>query len=119
MNNVERIFSVAGETLAISLQRAAWAAFDDLCCREGLSEEKLCAKAAAVAGTAPLADKIGEMLTRYFKDMVENDVPPPQDAGPDDCTLSPALRAALAAVGRPPGGLGGIVGDQVKKGHPR
>ena len=99
MNDTERTIMVDGKDHVISLGEPAWAAFDELCCREGLSADELCAKAAALVGTAALANKITEFLTQYFREMAENDIPPSHHAGEDGCALSPALKAALAAVG--------------------
>ena len=100
---LERTFRVDGLDHVVRLGAVAWAAFDDACEREGLAGDALCARAAQRIGDEPLADKLLGLLTAYFKDAADADPPPPPGFSEEDGAappLSPALRAALDAVGR-------------------
>ena len=99
----DRTFQVGGREHLICLGADAWAAFDEFCAREGVSGEELCARAAQRIGDDSLADKLLGLLTGYFKDAADADPPPPLGLAEDDGAtprLSPALSAALDAVGK-------------------
>ena len=103
VHTLDRTFQVGDREHLICLGADAWAAFDEFCDREGVSGEELCARAALRVGDDSLADKLLGLLTGYFKDAADADPPPPSGLGEDDGPphkLSPALSAALDAVGK-------------------
>ncbi len=100
---LERSFQAGGREAVVRLGAAAWAAFDEVCEREGVSGGELCARAALRLGDEALADKILGLLTAYFKDASAADPPVPSgfsDGDGGEPALSPALLAALDAIGK-------------------
>ena len=85
------------------LDASVWAAFDEFCKREALSREQACARAALRVVELDLPDKIVGLLTSYYKEAAECDLAPSAGFSADDGAgpiMSPALRAALDAVGK-------------------
>ena len=100
---IERAYEYGGQVWAVRLRSDIWAAFDEVCVREEVRGEVLCARAARRLGDDPLADKIVALLTSYYKDAADADQPSPPGLSDAEGAFepSPALLAALNAVGKP------------------
>ena len=85
------------------LDASIWAALDEFCERELLTEEQACARAALRVVELDLPDKIVGMLTSYFKAAAESDLAPAAGFSAADGAaraMSPALQAAFDAIGK-------------------
>ena len=99
---IERTYEYGEQVWAVRLRTDIWAAFDEVCAREGVPGEVLCARAARRLGDDAQADKIVALLTSYYKEAADADQPPPPGLSDAEGSSgsSPALWAALDAIGK-------------------
>jgi len=102
---IDRFLTIGGRAMTLRQERTVWDAFDEICQREDVAPESLCERIDSRPGTAGLAEKIADFVTRYFKDAASHDPSPHRgmsDGNGGEPEPGPALRRAFDAVGPDP-----------------
>ena len=101
---LERTLPAAGgEPVSLRLTADGWAAFDEVCQREGIAADELLRRAGERVGTGPLVEKLEDYLSDYYRDAVRRErrrSPGLSEGDGAAAGFSAELFKALDAVGK-------------------
>ncbi len=97
---ISKTLTVRGRSLTVRLEPAVWQALDELCQRQGLSEDDIVSEVDRTRGNTALVTAIRTHLTRYFKEAADRDRPHRglSESSDDRPALSPAMLRALDSI---------------------
>ena len=97
---LSKALTVRGRSLMVRLEPAVWQALEELCRRQGLSEDDVVSEIDRTRGNTALVTAIRTYLTRYFKEAADRDRPHRglSESLEDRPTLSPAMLRALDSI---------------------